>query len=274
MDYLKAIDRVRKLLRLAEGAGTEAEAASAAAQAADLMAQHALSEAEIRLEDTSKAAEPIIESGVDGDKARRKRVAWQSTIAEAVAKSYGCKMFWRGKAIQIYGRESSVQATSYTCAYLYREVDRLCEQGWEREGSRESPGVVWSDREYKYVERDPRGAAKAWRNAFRNGAANTIAVRLRESIAERRDAARVAAREATVKHAESAPVSAGAMVLVERDQAEVDASYERVSSKFRTASAIGQTSSRGGYESGRAAGGSISLGGKRAGLGAGQGRLK
>jgi hypothetical protein len=49
MDYLKAIDRVRKLLRLAEGAGSEAEAASAAAQAAELMTEYQLSEAVLKL---------------------------------------------------------------------------------------------------------------------------------------------------------------------------------------------------------------------------------
>jgi hypothetical protein len=274
MNQSKAIDRVRKLLKLAENAGSEAEAATAAARAAELMAAFALGEAELRLVDDSKAAEPIIEAGVEGDKAKRKKIAWQSTIAFAVAKSYGCRGFWWGSSIRIYGRESSVQAVSYTCAYLYREVDRLCDLGWDAEEGDTRDEVVWSTREYRYVPRGPRAAAKVWKNGFRNGAADTIALRLREDTDARRDQARATARTARVASVQPTAVKLDALVLVERDQAEVDAGYAKRSEKFGTASAIGQTSSTGGYRSGRAAGGSISLGGKRAGLGSGQGRLK
>lgn len=283
MDYLKAIDRVRKLLKLAENAGSEEEAALAAARAAELMAEHKLSQAELSLASGDDKSREAITEGKVGN-AKRKRIAWQSTIANAVAKSYGCKQFWRGADITIYGRESSVQATTYTSQYLFNEVERLCESAYAKEPPEWSEVYRWNDALRKYVLKRVRSNGRAWKNAFRNGAANAIALRLVSEVEERRKRARAAARAAVLEvrrrhdageiDASKLPAPDGALILVEREQAEVDQSYKVRSKGFKTASPMGYTSSRSGYSSGREAGEKIAIGGKRAGLGAGQGRLK
>lgn len=283
MDYLKAIDRVRKLLRLAEGAGSEAEAASAAAQAADLMAEFQLSEAVLKLETgDDKRREAIVEGAVPGA-AKKKRVAWQSTIADAVAASYGCKQFWRGKEIAIYGRESSVQAVNYTCQYLFREVERLCSEAWEREAAKTEDRSYYEwradkgDGEPGYVVVSKTvSLGRGWKNAFRVGAANAISRRLYVERRKRRDNAVRAARRAHDEAPAEAKVEikADALALIARDEREVEVAYEEKSKSFRTVASIGQVSSSSGYKSGKAAGESVAIGGKRAGLPAGQGRLK
>jgi hypothetical protein len=63
--------------------------------------------------------------------------------------------------------------------------------------------------------------------------------------------------------------------VIARDQAQVDEEYKAYSKGWRgSIGSIGQTSSRDGYSAGRAAADRVSLGGKRAGLRAGQGRLR
>src|SRR3972149_1543939 len=43
----------------------------------------------------------------------------------AAARPSGCRQCWRGASIRLFGRQSAVQAASYTCQYLWTEVDRL-----------------------------------------------------------------------------------------------------------------------------------------------------
>jgi hypothetical protein len=238
------LDRIRKLLRLAQNAGSEAEAALAAQRAAELMAQHEVHEAQIRLDEPDHAPEPI-ETAHEVTKRAGKRVAWHWRVAKAVAKSYGTQPYWSNGAIVLFGRLSAVQAATYTTQYLLREIQELCDKHCE--GQR--PG-------------------RAYRNAFRLGAASRVATRLWvKEVITLGDAA------------EAAPVatpspSDGVMVLIERDRAEVKNAYEKYSRRFVTMSAIGSTSSSDGYTAGKEAGDRIRLSGARGALPHGQHSLK
>lgn len=261
----KVLDRVRKLLALADNAGSEAEAANAAGNAAKLMEEYQLSEALVRLDEPAKKAEPILK-GELLENARQpykyNRVAWKEAIARAVASDLGVKMYFNtsndhGRSISEVvgmGRESAIQAWRYTYQYLCRAVEEMCEASREREG---------------YMD---KGSSKAWNNAFRVACASRLAVRLEEARKAKAVDAKAAVEEAmpniTPEQRELA------LTVVERDNAEVDREYADFKKGFGPAvRSVGQVSSRSGYDAGQAAGDRISLGGGRAGLTAGQGRL-
>jgi hypothetical protein len=263
----KAIDRVRKLLSLAKGT-SEHEAASAAASAAKLIEQFELTEAMIRIDDVEAKPEPIDKRArlePDLPSHGRKRVAWRETIAQATASDVGVKIYWvHHFDMHGFGRESAIQTWRYTFQYLCRAVDQLADEEWAKEPF------------------DMHGSVRAWKNAFRVGCAQRLSVRLYEARVERRKA-RVEHEEGVVARASGASsedaIGASrecqALAVVAKDQAQVDQEYASYSKGWRgSVGSIGQTSSRDGYSAGRAAGDRVSLGAKRAGLGAGQGRLR
>lgn len=275
----KIIDRVRKLLALAEGAGSEHEAAAAAGRATALIAEYQLTEAELRVDDATLPPEPIEKRArlePDAPLHGRKRVAWKETIALAVAKDLGVRMFWdyAGKSnangrwrntadVKGFGRESAIQTWRYTCQYLWREIERLSDTT--------KPENDWQ-------------TVRAYRNAFRVGCAQRISERIWLE-AKQRKATPVTAYvhdepDGTHYESEAAPEptsdrTAKALAIIERDQAEVDAEYKEYSKNWKGhASSIGSTSSRSGYDAGREAGDRVRLGRGGKGLPAGQGRLK
>jgi hypothetical protein len=264
----KILDRVRKLLRLADNAGSEAEAATAAARAAALMAEHAITEAQAALDAGDDAApEPIqYEALLDPDADRRmsaKRVAWRCTLAHAVAYSVGVRSYYSSGHVVGLGRETAVQTWRYTTSYLAAEVERLADAA--------------------YVGKSDYVSARSWKNAFRLGCAERIGQRLRDQArAEQlQRAAQVEVAKAEIEVAQtagdtSAPPSNHALAVVKVDTAreEVDAAYRQISARFGCAKPMGQTSSYGGLQAGRAAGDRVSLGGTARGLPAGRGRLK
>ncbi len=265
----KVIDRVRKLLSLKDNTTSEAEAAEAASQASRLMEQFQLSEAMVRLQDSTAKPEPIVKERLEPDKvvANSKRVAWKETIASAVARDLGVKMYWmnthvggRMRAdVRGMGRESAVQAWRYTWQYLCRAVDELAEQAWE---SHQFKGDAYES------------SARAWKNAFRVGAASRLAVRIHEAKKAREQELQRKVREV---QAETPPERDSqeslALVVIEKDQAEVDREYSNMAKGWKTMSSVGQITSSDGFSAGQRAGDKISLGGGRAGLASGQGSL-
>lgn len=160
----KHVERVRKLLELSKS-GNEHEAAQAAARAAELMSEHAITEAmlEVTSPDDAHAhvAERIIE-GVLPDAPERK-VAWRDRIACAVARSLDCEVFYWNNALTAIGRDSAVSTWRYTCQYLFAEIARLADEAWLADGV-----------DLAAVGQRPR----AWKGAFRLGAADTVANKL------------------------------------------------------------------------------------------------
>jgi hypothetical protein len=231
----KVIERVRKLLALSRSAN-EHEAGAAAVQAARLMDEHRLEEAALRV-DSDAPAEPIGEETIDDR--HSKKVHWMGTIAYALATTMGARHFWRGADIVLFGRPSTIRTVSYLYQYLTREVARLAD---ERDGDR------------------------SWKNAFRVGAAQTIANRLYSEKGAR--------RQATERKAATAPSESAsrALAVVAKDDEEVGSAYEERSKGFR-ASRGGSVSNANGYHAGRSAGERIALAGARPSLGSAPGKL-
>lgn len=270
----KIIERIQKLLRLAQNAGSEAEAALAAQRAADMMAQHEIHEAELALANAEqpREAEPI--EKCFQVTSTKKRVAWHMRITNAVAKTYGAMAYWTGGKVVLFGRLSTVQAVSYTAQYLMREVEKLTD--------REAPSPTYS---------------KTYRNAFRLGCANRVAVRLDELEEARKAKAHYAANvetatdvvtedemdaaaedsgEFTPTPTPDAPAASSmALAVIEKDRKEVEDEYKNFSRKWRTGAAIGKVSNGSGYSAGRAAGDRVNISGKtKGGLPKGQDSLR
>lgn len=290
-DIGKVLDRVRKMLSLAEHTDNEAEAALAAGRAAKLMEEHQLSEALVRLDDPQAKPEPILRDArlePDAPMANRKRVAWKEAISGAVAKDLGVREFywhqsyWTGNShrtvadVRGFGRETAIQTWRYTCEYLWRTIDELADQAWRNEGDDE-PAI---------------GTVRAWKNAFRAGCAQRVATRIyinrkaeHEAAKAHRDAVLATLDEAALRESTQNMPEPGydatarelmALALIERDQAEVNAEYavKRATFSRGAVANIGSTSSADGYTAGWRAGDRVQIGGKRAALGAGQGILK
>lgn len=131
MERQAVIDKIAKLLRLAEGDGASAnEAANAAAKAQELMDRHKLSRALIddrALEDGdpigSFEQEPLMQDML---------TRWRIRLADAVARMNDCVMLLRslsrdgikGRAYLV-GRTSDVEVSRYMFTYLNREIDRI-----------------------------------------------------------------------------------------------------------------------------------------------------
>ena len=108
MNNVKALDRIKKLLRLARDPGaTPAEAESAFLQAQRIMAENGFEDGEVI--DTAAPEEAIL----DEDVAVRRRDFWRGRLAVTVAKNFRCKTYWaggrqRGFAMHFLGRRGDV----------------------------------------------------------------------------------------------------------------------------------------------------------------------
>lgn len=262
----KIIERIQKLLRLAQNAGSEAEAALAAQRAADMMAEHEIHEAELALANTEKPREPEPIEKAFQVTSTKKKVAWQMRVVNSTAQTYGASAYWIGGRITLFGRLSAVQATNYTAQYLMREVERITD--------REAPSKQYS---------------KSYRNAFRLGCANRVAARLAEEEERKRKAAAPPAPAPTVVTEEDldevaaandadatdapapepaepdATAKGMALAIIEKDREEVRQEYAKFSAKWRSGPSIGKVSNGSGYAAGRAAGDRVNLGGRSKG---------
>lgn len=235
-DLNRVIERVKALLAVSKS-DNEHEAALAAERAAELMATYRLEEAQLRVDDTSRAAEDIKER-VLLDNTTKKRVAWKELIADGVAKSLGCHLYLTGEGPAVFGREGATQAWRYTCQYLFNEVNRLADEAWEAEA----------------FEATLAGhTIKKWKNSFRVGCAQSIIMRLYET-------------------AKPKPASSNeqALMIIDKDDMELESQYNIMAEGFTKADAIGYISNRTGYKAGLDAGQDLPLGGGRAGLPEGQ----
>lgn len=245
------VDKIRKLLKLAEGSGNEHEAANAAARARALMAEYELSEAELRVADSTKEAEPIVEDHTLTE--TKRKVAWHGTLSWAVAQLYDCHAWFSGGRRKLFGRKSAVQAASYTFAYLVKEIDRLAE------------------------EHDPTGD-RTYRNSFRLGAAMRVRDRIKTMVDERKRAevAPPAPRpnpfDPSIVSVASPPAASAALVLVQRDKLEVDNSYKAFGERHFAKTATGKVKthrqsytirSNEGFRAGVRAAGDININGGR-----------
>jgi hypothetical protein len=227
----KIVDRIRKLLALSRSSN-EHEAAAAAARAAELMAAHQL-EAAMLAEDEQPSidAHEIETTG--------QAVSWRGALASGIAYSFGCCMFWRprregGKLsvqLMVVGRSGDVDGVRYMYLYLSREVDRLANRAWNQ----------------RHEHARQLESARSWKNAFRLGAAATIARRLRAARDQALQAARAAGHEPT----------AHALVRIERDTEAVEQFMAQLGTRKKAPPTVSAPNALG---AGMVAAGSVDLG--------------
>jgi hypothetical protein len=173
------LNRVRKLLRLAEGPNAH-EAAAAAAKAQSLIDEHNLSAALLSLDEGMQDDEDIEDFNDKGAPLDSQPVLhrWRLSLASSIARANGCRVYFTGGSIALVGRPSDAETTRYLFGYLAREVERLC-------------------------EKDGRGCGRTWRNNYRLGVVDTISQKLdaehQKFVAERREIAAADNAQALVR---------------------------------------------------------------------------
>lgn len=252
MTKTEAMDKVRKLLALANSAN-EHEAANAAARAAQIMERHRLdaamlADAEQRQIEEDEAYER--NQDIPAARAHVRMPPWYWSIAWSVAKANRCMPRSYDSAgskrrVTFMGRPSDARAAVYMLDAIANEVDRLGRE---------------------YVSRLDRGAPRSAGKSFRLGAARTISQRLDASARETDTAIRGELR-----------ASGDEAGLVRLDRAialrKSDADRLRAWAKdhgvtYRTGSG-GTVSNAGAYQAGAKAGHSVRLRGGAASLGTG-----
>jgi len=170
MSQEQIIDRVRKLLALAQSDNVH-EAANAAAQAQKLMSKHAIEEAALTVEDDEDDDEPITNDVLAFTKGSR-IATWKLYLASNITEANGCSYYYRNglskfdkSRISIVGRASDATKCRYLFAYITKEIDRLTKQESKARG----------------------GAGRTWCNSFRLGAQAEVGKRIREATEQAGD---------------------------------------------------------------------------------------
>jgi len=251
----KILDKIKKLLKLANS-DNEHEAAAAAARATKLMLEYEIEEAMLA-DDDSGLKEAVEEQALDET---GNRVPWKLTLVSGLTRAFDCDCLYswniqwvkgKKKRVTVYkiiGQPSKLATVRYMYQYLVGEINRLADKAYGEEAR---------ERQASGIEAPP---ARGWKNGFRYGAATMIHQRLAEQRSEtRREAQDAGKTQALVRINESALAV----------QSFKQQKYPRLGS-----APAAVVSSRSGFSAGRAAGKSVSLGGGGPRLGAGAKRLK
>lgn len=224
----KIIDKIAKLLALAESQN-EHEAAVAAARAQALMEKHRIDVAMLAQEEETPfedIAEELFEGG------QKKVATWKKVLLNGICKANSCKCFarkgYRTTDRYIVGTASNRATVAYFYKYLCGEIDRLTAKH--------------------------KGAGRRWITSFRYGAAEMISKRMLESVQEFR----------TDLRKKNAGNEVG-LVKVEKAIARMDEEAKRLNDWVRMnlnlrTRTVGYNPSAAGYAAGAEAGRSIRLG--------------
>jgi len=242
-DTNKVIDKIAKLMRLAQGAGTAEEAATAFGAAQRLAEAHKIALGAVDVSDQPEAEEPEEPIGAKPLDAGSRLASWRIELGVAIAHANGCRTYIkRGgqTTLMVVGRPSDQATVGYMLAAIARQVDTLARKASE-------------------------GKGRAYATDFRLGAVSMIRQRLQEA----RRAARAEARQ-------TASAEGGtALVRVDRSIAKMDAAEAAIKMwmdeklKLRAGRA-NKRNVGSGYAAGREAGRSIGLGGGGRSIGPGQ----
>jgi hypothetical protein len=242
-DTNKILDRIRKLLALAEGAGTPEEAGTAYATAQKLIAQHALTDEQVRIarlrETGGPVNEPIVSRIVHMTQTPQ-MPTWLGILGQCLADVNGCDMVqghtFNGKSVRTlkaWGRESDLAIVEELLRIIPGQIDVLCARSLF--------------------------TGRTARNNFRLGAVSMVCERLR--LAARQ--ARKAIEESAAKQDASAPaivgeVTALALRALDDRHALATAAMRKDCPNLRTKSSSSRTD-HAARAAGRAAGAQVSV---------------
>lgn len=134
IDRKKILERIKKLLAMADDASSPNEAAIAARRAKKLMDEHNVTHAD------AIAGHMTLDDFVEGQAGPdyRRYPAWMQHLAVSVARYADCNARWdytprARKVIKFQGEASDLELARYLFTYLIRTIDRLCAEaqiGW------------------------------------------------------------------------------------------------------------------------------------------------
>jgi hypothetical protein len=224
--HAAAMRKAAALLRLAQSDNPH-EAALAASRAQEIIDRYKLNLATL---DATPSAEPPEEIRNFKNDPLSEGGTWKALLAQAVAGVNQCQAYTSGGNICLVGRPSDVAIIRPFFAYLSSEIERL-------------------------ASRHCKGNSRTYWNNFRLGAVETIAQRLKASLA------------ATVETVKAEALAAGnqsALVIVENSLALIEKRKQEVSTWTRQNMQLRSRTSRSSYNdtarsAGRAAGQSVNL---------------
>lgn len=172
----RILDRVRKLLALSERAGTPEEAGTAFATAQKLIAQHALSEEQIRQarirEVGGRPDEPVLSRMIWTAQGGGGVPTWVAIIAGVLCDVNGCDaLVYRSSAsVKAWGRASDLDLVAELLGAVVGQIDAM-------------------------AARCPAAKGRTGKNNYRLGAAQVVCERLRQAASEARRAIEATAAE-------------------------------------------------------------------------------
>jgi len=235
------LDKVRKLLRLAQSPNAN-EAALAAAKAQRLIDEHHLQTALLALEThapDAAADEPIVDFASKGaplERATARLERWRVCLADVVARANACRIYLSSGSIALVGRPSDADSVRYLYEYLTREVERLC----DLEG---------------------RGCGRTWRNNYRLGVVDAITLKLQAM----RQQFAADAREQAAGNSTALVLMNQALARVEQRGRTVE-TWTKTHLKLRAGRAWSARGDYGARAAGQRAGRSIAINNARGGL--------
>lgn len=170
MNRDKIIDRIQKLLALAANNNSPEEAASAASKAQELMLRHNLDMATVEVADEETIDTTLVVERIRT--ASSKLATWKAMLWYGVCNGCGVAGYTtnghRGMkaGFTAVGIRSSVDTATYMFRWLEKEINTMSLNALEYTKE------PWWD----------RGDSRRWTNAYRVGAAETVARRLREKM--------------------------------------------------------------------------------------------
>ncbi len=186
-----SIDRIAKLLQMAEGAKTAEEAAAFFGKAQALATAQEISLAEVRSREPAGQREQPVQRMVSVGRARQQANRHYLRLLVALARSNGCEigLYSNNTAAVLYGLPSDIATIERMFAAIAPQMIRLGE-AYLRAGSWR--GELARDSRTGEVRQVTRQAARA---SFYHGFADTLSVRIRQSARQAREAAEQAERE-------------------------------------------------------------------------------
>jgi hypothetical protein len=163
MTQEKILERIEKLLRMAEDSSSPNEAAIAASRAKKLMEKHQISRMDIVLEDLRNGKLSQEDYGVG-----KRLPKHLNFLFSSVAKYHDCEVKYSSRqVVTFYGYEEDVKMCVMSFNFLRSTIDKL------------------ADRDYKqYKKQGGEAHALSWKTSYKKGAASAIVVTLREEKAK------------------------------------------------------------------------------------------
>jgi hypothetical protein len=190
---IKILDRIKKLLALAQGKGGSAnEVAVAAAEASRLMQLHKLTEADIPTDGAEGSDMVDLPAGADF------LDSWRFVLVTCVARSFMCETIGLRSAgrrkVRVVGRREDVEVALEVYRHLAKEIERLTneyqgddldfDRGWGELWDHvfgATFGPVNRHTAYEYMSGDHRPQVDpVRREAYRDGLVAGIATKLKE----------------------------------------------------------------------------------------------